>query len=662
MNARPICHPDFQNITPINVFHKEMQPVSVVETEETFRNRHILFRRKAVLPKAEKATLRITADDYYKLYINGQFITQGPAASYPHSYFYNELDITPYLIEGENIFAVHTYYQGLINRVWVSGDRRQMLFFSLDIDDVTMLCSDEHWLCANHTGYSSCGLIGYETAFAECYDSRAPEVGFEKVDFDDTGWGYAAIAKYSDHVFKKQETDQLVLYEVPATVLAHSKNRIFVDFGQEAVGYLCANAKGHAGDEILLRYGEELNEDGTVRYQLRCNCLYEEKWILSGDWDTLNNYDYKAFRYAELILPEGVSVTDIRMRIRHYPFEERAVYRTDNEELKQILKLCSDTIKYGTQENFVDCPTREKGQYLGDVSIAARAQAVLTGRTDMIRKAIWDFCETAFVCDGLLAVSGSSFMQEIADYSLQLPATVIWVYRMDGDKGFLRKVEPYMTHLYQYFLKYENAAGLIEGVTDKWNLVDWPKNLRDDYDFPLTKPIGNGIHNVLNAFWCGFLDSMDEIYLSLGLPPTGKAERAKAAYIDAFYCKDTGLFTDAPGSRHSAIHSVVLPLLFEIGTSDEALKNRLVSEIAHKKLTAMGVYMAYFALAALIKHGEYTLAEALAVDSGCWLNMLAEGATTTLEAWGKDQKWNTSLFHPWATAPSIVFADGIPVY
>ena len=76
----------------------------------------------------------------------------------------------------------------------------------------------------------------------------------------------------------------------------------------------------------------------------------------------------------------------------------------------------------------------------------------------------------------------------------------------------------------------------------------------------------------------------------------------------------------------------------------------------------MGVYMAYFALAALIKHGEREKAEQLATDEGAWLNMIQEGATTTFEAWGKDQKWNTSLFHPWATAPLIVFAKDTEVY
>ena len=34
-------------------------------------------------------------------------------------------------------------------------------------------------------------------------------------------------------------------------------------------------------------------------------------------------------------------------------------------------------------------------------------------------------------------------------------------------------------------------------------------------------------------------------------------------------------------------------------------------------------------------------------------------ATTCFEAWGKDQKWNTSLCHPWASAPISVLAEDI---
>lgn len=662
MEPRFICHPDFADIVPVNVFHKELDGFVPEPTPPHLQNRHILFRKKAVLPPFRKAVLKITADDYYKLYVNGIFVTMGPAASYPGCYNFNEIDLAPFLRAGENTFAVHTYHQGLINRVWVSGDRRQMLWFDLSLDGETVLVSDESWRCADHTGYSSLGTTGYETQFLEQYDSSAPEVNFPSESFNDSSWENADLFRHADYTLRKQSTPQLVFSEVFPAKTEPIPGGLRVDFGFEAVGYLSVKARGSKGGTVLVRQGEELNEDGSVRFDMRCNCRYEEKWLLSGSDDTLEQFDYKAFRYAELLFPEGTEISDIRFVIRHYPFAEKAVYRTDDPDMKRILKLCSDTIRYGTQENYIDCPTREKGQYLGDVSIAARAQAVLTGDTVLMKKALRDFAASAFICPGLMAVSGSSLMQEIADYSLQFPAQVCWVYAMDGDRDFLEEMEPAITGIYWYFLHHLNGDGLPENVTEKWNLVDWPENLRDGYDFPLTRPVGPGIHNVLCAFWCGFLDALDEYYQLLGMPPTSRTERTKAAFIRAFYDEKTGLFCDTPALTHSSVHSSILPLLFRIGTEDEALRRRLIDRIAEKKLTSSGVYMAYFALAALIREGERELAEQLAPDPGCWLNMLREGATTTYEAWGRDQKWNTSLFHPWATAPLIVFADGVRPY
>ena len=42
--------------------------------------------------------------------------------------------------------------------------------------------------------------------------------------------------------------------------------------------------------------------------------------------------------------------------------------------------------------------------------------------------------------------------------------------------------------------------------------------------------------------------------------------------------------------------------------------------------------------------------------------MVKEGASTCYEAWGKEQKWNTSLCHPWASAPISVLIEGILGY
>lgn len=661
MKPQFICHPDFENLVPVNVFHKEHSGERCANSPEEFQNRHILFRKKFTLKKRGEAVLKITADDYYKLYVNGRFVTQGPAPCYPHAYYFNEIDITDYLTNGENTVAVHSFYQGLINRVWVSGDLRQMLWLSLDVDGETVLVSDENWLCRKHTAYTALHTVGYDTAFCERYDSRDENINFALPDFDDSGWSCCSVYKNADYTLVRQPTKQLEMYDVQPKKTVKIQGGLFVDFGFEAVGYISLKAKGTCGDKVIIRAGEELNADGTVRYDMRCNCLYEDEWILSGGEDEYNQFDYKAFRYAGIFFPETAEINQISFTVRHYPFEDKSSYHTENPDLQKVLDLCKSTIKYGTQECYMDCPTREKGQYLGDLSVSARAQVAVTGDTEMMKKAITDFLNSAFICPGIMAVSTSSFMQEIADYSLQLPAQVCWAYSVDSDLDFVRFAEPYLTKLLRHFSKFMNDDFLLDGVRDKWNLVDWPDNLRDGYNFPLTKPIGDGLHNVINAFWCGFLQSMDEVYGLLNMPATGLTKRAEESFIKSFYNPTTNLFCDTPELSHSAIHSNILPLLFNIGI-DEKTKNAIIKLLKEKRLSSMGVYMAYFALAALKRQGEMNLAQELATDPDCWLNMLSEGATATFEAWGKVQKKNTSLFHPWATAPLIVFSDNVRPY
>ena len=657
-----ISHPDFAVLSPLPVFHKEHATAEGAVPPAELQNKHILYRRAVEIGRFGRAVLQISADDYYKLYINGRYVTEGPAPSYPHAYFYNEIDVTDYLVGGMNVIAVHTYYQGLYNRVWVSGDLRQMLWCALLLDGECVLASDENWKCTYHSGYSACGKFGYDTAFAECYDSSSPEDRFYETAFDDGDWEFAKINTTGGWNLIPQASRQIAVYPVRPDLCKATERGLFLSFSTEAVGRLVVKAHGRNGDEVILRFGEEFAADGSVRYEMRCNCRYEEKWILSGGDDLLHSFDYKAFRYAELIFPQSVEIDDVWMEVRHYPYEKRYEYKTDNENLRKVLDLCENTVKLGTQEHYIDCPTREKGAYLGDMMVSGRAQAILTGDTTLLKQVAENFARSSFICPGLMAVSGCAYMQEIADYSLEFPALIAWIYSVDGDLDFLRRAEPWATGVYEHFRKFERPDGLLENVTDKWNLVDWPANLRDGYDFPLTNPIREGLHNVINALWYGLKLAMGEIYEILGKSADLGAKRTKSAFIEAFYRPETGLFADSALSNHSAVHSQIFPLLFGIGCEDEALKGRLVECIASKKLTSMGVYMAYFALAALKNAGEGALCETLATDEGAWLNMLAEGATVTFEAWGKEQKWNTSVFHPWAVAPLIVFSDEIRPY
>ena len=170
-------------LQPRNVFHRQLEPLALDCSEH--RNRHVLFRKRLLLDNVpQSARIFITADDYYHLYVNGIFVAQGPAPSYHFQYNYNEIDLTPYLVKGENVIAVHTLYQGLVNRVWQSGDHRHGLLCDVEVDEKIILSSDESFLVAPHTGYTESGTCGYQTQFLERYDSRAAEVGFTGTELE----------------------------------------------------------------------------------------------------------------------------------------------------------------------------------------------------------------------------------------------------------------------------------------------------------------------------------------------------------------------------------------------------------------------------------------------------------------------------------------------
>ncbi len=135
-------------------------------------------------------------------------------------------------------------------------------------------------------------------------------------------------------------------------------------------------------------------------------------------------------------------------------------------------------------------------------------------------------------------------------------------------------------------------------------------------------------------------------------------EKRKAAFIAAFYDSGKRLFADREGSRHPSIHINALALYFSMQPEES---EDAITEMIRKKGLNCGVYMAFFVLKGLANIGEKELAYELITGSGIhsWVNMLREGATTCFEAWGKEQKWNTSLCHPWASAPVILFTEDL---
>lgn len=253
-----------------------------------------------------------------------------------------------------------------------------------------------------------------------------------------------------------------------------------------------------------------------------------------------------------------------------------------------------------------------------------------------------------------MAVAPGNFMQEIADFSLLFPYQLLLYYKMTQDKEFLQFMLPVAEGIEAHFDAYQTENGLIENVTDKWNLVDWPQNLRDDYDFALTKPVEAGCHNVINAFYIGMKQCVEEIKDVLDIPHKRESAKLRTTFQNVFFCKETGLFRDSITSTHSALHSNVFACFYNLQPEE----HQIVPFIREKGLCC-GVYTTYFLLYALLNMGEKELVYELIINKSehSWYQMLQDGATTAFEAWGKDQKWNTSLCHAWASSPIPILLE-----
>lgn len=651
---------DFVLLKPINVFHKE-HGTPPKETS-SFTNYHVHFRKKFTLNTTENVSINISADDYYKLYVNGKFVCKGPAAAYPQNYKYNRFNISPFLKVGENIIAVHVYYQGLINRVWVSGDNRCGLIADIFQDDKFLFGTDESWRYSIAKEFNG-DIIGYDTAFLENIDFRLEEKGWREIDYNDEHYHSSAYISGDGYTFCDTPAQAVDVYDMlPEKIINLGDGSYFIDFGQEIVGSFYMHAKGTCGDKVRVLYGEETTDENPrlARSDMRCNCNYDETCILSGELDKFEFFDCKAFRYVNIFSPEGVvDASTFSAVVSHHSFKEVCKIKTDIPHLENIWNLCRNTLKYGSQESISDCPSREKGLYLNDFVISGLSHFYLTGDKQYFRKALFDFADTAIVCPGLMAIANCAFMQEIADYSLLYPLCVINYYNATKDKETIEKLYPTVCGILDYFRKFEREDGLLENVHEKWNIVDWPENLRDNYDaFMPRDTFGIDCHNVLNAHYIGAKKIKNRICEILGYDEKENTVFAEKAFFNAFYNAETGLFCDSEKKTHSAIHSNVFPLFYDI--ADEAMYERLKSFIM-KKGFSCGVSHSYFVCKVLAKLGAYEEELALIVNDSehSWINMLREGATTCFEAWGKEQKWNTSLCHPWATSPIILICEDL---
>jgi hypothetical protein len=628
------------------------------------KNVHTYFRKPFVLAALpQRAVLRFSADDYAKVYLNGACVVQGPEPSYPFDQPYYDVDVTPHVHAGENVLAAHVYYHGLATRAFNSADNRSGFVAVLTLTgtdgSVRTVATDGTWKAFASQMFSSDKVFGYNTQFNENMDLNLEPAGWRGSGFDDAAWA-APLTGFQDHVFVCAMTAPLQHAALsPVALERAAPDRWFADMGTEVVGHTRIRVRGGPRQTVTVWHGEELSAPQTVRHAMRCNCDYTDRITLTGGDDLAEFFDYRAFRYIEVIGATNRPL--IWVDARNYPFDWKASsLRSSDERLNRIWDISKRGVQLGSQGVFVDCASREKGQYIGDAYMTALSQLLLTGDPSLTRKAILDFQKSQRFDSGMLAVAPGGFRQNLAEWSLLWPQMVSDYYRMTGDRVLVERLvrEDAFGKLMGWFAQRERPDGLLSGMDRlKWVLVDWPANLRGEYDYENTK---NGVNTVINAFYYGALKAAAEMSRAVGQSDAVYVEKAKrlretfrtvlsdpasGLYID-------GLYENGERSPKTSLHANGFALYF--GLVPQENRAAVVALMRQQRLNC-GIYGAPYFIAALFQNGEPDLAYELLTcdDVHSWGHMLKENATTPFEAWGADQKWNTSLCHP---------AGGMPVW
>lgn len=166
------------------------------DVSNTERNHYMLARKSFELSEnTSNAILYLTADSHYKLWINGKYITRGPARSNPHHQSYDVLDVSKYLKQGKNTIAVKVHYHGIMKSYYT--DPYPGLLVQLEINDTEekkYIVSDRTWRVIQDNAWDSrTEWVNRVNAnnFSSSFNFNLAVPGWYLPDYDSEHWPFA---------------------------------------------------------------------------------------------------------------------------------------------------------------------------------------------------------------------------------------------------------------------------------------------------------------------------------------------------------------------------------------------------------------------------------------------------------------------------------------
>ena len=666
-------------------------------------NGYALFRKSFTLKTVPKrARLSITADQAYRLFINGTFVCSGPARGFQAHWPYDHMDVASYLKSGRNVLAVRGYHPGCGTFYYVSKDTAGVLL-ALEAGKV-LVVTDHSWKCRRQTGISK-NTVPYsaQLAFQEHVDLRKESPDWFKPGFRDADWEHPydsrtwnAMPWYSlesrgipllreDEIFHgkpigvasgKSRTNGSAPRDVflqrfqeglthqaapPATKTLrfqttgeHRWGSILIDFGRTIVGTPILAAKGAKGGEIVdITFYETLDKAGLkpdVDPKSWSALAMGNRAILRSGTNEHAFFHPMGFRYAVLTVRDSSTPLKLDFSIRRmaYPFTRDGSFHSSDATLNAIWESCAWTQECCSLDAYVDTPWREQAQWWGDARVQAWNTFHFSNDARLLRRGIHCIASQT-IPNGLTYAHAPTKAHSciLPDFSLTWILTLWDHYWQTGSTEAFQTHQATVHGILNYFREMTDPkTGLIRHDPRYWLFLDWTTLHKE------------GCPTVL-SLW--LLEAIDKLVLLFGA--SGQKNEIKPLHVWSAHLRKSllrllgpnGLLADgydAKGKvvRKYSIHSQTLALLTHLAPKQEKsmITKRLLPYIRGEEVfEAMpSAYWVTYVLTELAKRGYG--AEVVPFIKKHWTKMAEHG--TTWETF-EPGRGNESFSHAWSAHP-----------
>ena len=652
------------------------------------------FRRSfhiGEVPQQKK--MYISADNRYRVYINGEYVTMGPARGDIMNWRYETVDIAPYLKEGDNTIAALVFNFG--EESPVAQMTRQTAFICQvgEAEETDIFTGDGEWKVVQNKAYIPLPwrhqVSGYYVAGpGDRVNASEYPWGWEQPGFDDSNWGkprHVANGKgrgsmnnshwylvprtipfMEESVQKIPEIRRVQGAEINAafnegkeTVIpANTTVAILLDNTVETAGYPELHLSGGKGSKIKITYAESLyHPDKTkgnrnVIEGKKIYGIYDEYYPDGGEARVFKPLWVKTFRYIQFDIETGdepLVISDYYNVFTAYPFEENAVFETEDEGLQQIWDISWRTSRLCAFETYMDCPYFEQLNYPGDTRVQAMISLFVSGDERLMMDAIRLFGYSITP----LGITQGRYPSRIP---LMIPTYSLFMISMLHDLHWYRQEEDFVK---SYLPSVRNILEYYEGFLDEKNLL---KNLEwwqyTDWSYPRGTPPGtnDGNSSVMSLQYIYAIQNAITLFEDYGWTAEAAKwreleKRMKHAVNQNFYDSGRKLYAETPAKEAWSQHSNIFAILTDTESPEnqQALMERVLSDT---DLVQTSIYFNFYFFRALKKAG---LAHLYMDHLDDWYTMLDYGYTTCGE---KAQPNNErSDCHAWSATPCFDYMN-----